>query len=226
VDSRGVESADHARSFGGNRGLEDPQARWKDDQGDADPLLVESLASGDPNHVMYALRTGRLFIALARSTIQPDIEEKTAEMAVVCMTASDGRLGLLGFTSVDSLTRWNPHARPVPITGMDAAVAALDESAQALLIDIAGPHPYTITLPDLVHLSGVDQRARALPLLRDALAGVGVESHIEAPGSSGPVQITAPAAQVDTISALLAGRSDIHAYTPEGISLVVSDGAS
>jgi hypothetical protein len=65
--------------------------------------------------------------------------EKTADMAAVLMTGRDGRKALLAFTGLAAMRTWDPEARPVPVGVEEAARAALDEGADALVVDVAGP---------------------------------------------------------------------------------------
>jgi hypothetical protein len=60
-------------------------------------------------------------------------------MAAVLLTGQDGRRALLAFTGLAAMQTWNPDARPVPVGLEDAAQAALDEGADALVVDVAGP---------------------------------------------------------------------------------------
>jgi hypothetical protein len=70
--------------------------------------------------------------------------DKEAEMAVVFLQAADGRRAMLAFTGLDSLRRWQPEARPVPVTLDLAAQTARAEEVAAVLVDVAGPHPLVI----------------------------------------------------------------------------------
>ena len=47
--------------------------------------------------------------------------DKTSHLATVTTTGLDGRRGLLAFTCLDSMRRWNPRARPVPVPTQVAA---------------------------------------------------------------------------------------------------------
>ena len=70
--------------------------------------------------------------------------DKEAEMAVVFLEAADGRRAMLAFTGLDSMRRWQPDARPVPVTLDLAAQTARAEGVAAVLVDVAGPHPLVI----------------------------------------------------------------------------------
>ena len=56
------------------------------------------------------------------------------------------RLALLAFTGLDAMRSWDPAARPVPVPAPTAALAALQDGAEALLIDVAGPVPYAASV--------------------------------------------------------------------------------
>ncbi|MEY4136548.1 MAG: hypothetical protein RL205_676, partial [Actinomycetota bacterium] len=61
-----------------------------------------------------------------------------------------GEKGLLAFTGLDSLSAWNPDARPVPVPALAAVEAALADGASALVIDVAGPA--RVVLPEAILL--------------------------------------------------------------------------
>ena len=65
--------------------------------------------------------------------------DKTSDMATVLVTGRDGRTALLAFTSTASLESWNPQARPVPVPLRLAARSALQDGADAVVVDLAGP---------------------------------------------------------------------------------------
>lgn len=70
--------------------------------------------------------------------------EKESEMALPTLVGADGRRGLLGFTSLETLAMWRPDARPVAVYSQQACQAVLDENADALVIDVAGPVPFAV----------------------------------------------------------------------------------
>jgi hypothetical protein len=65
-------------------------------------------------------------------------------MALPTLVGDDGRRAVLAFTSTGSLARWRPDARPVAVRTAQACQAALDEPADAVVVDVAGPVPYAI----------------------------------------------------------------------------------
>ncbi|MEE2038558.1 SseB family protein [Nocardiopsis sp. CT-R113] len=128
---------------------------FRDDDGGADPEVQERLrqhAAGEigDRQVLAALSASRVLIpvvAVATETEQGAgglTKDKNSEVAVPIMTGRDGRRGVLAFTSVDAVRRWRPDARPVPFTTRDACQAAVEEEADALVLDVSGPVPHTV----------------------------------------------------------------------------------
>ncbi|MGI9197596.1 MAG: SseB family protein [Candidatus Nanopelagicales bacterium] len=107
-----------------------------------DPGLAAALDSGDGEQVMAALRAGaRLLVPLVAVLDERDAQgaDKSSHMASVTLVQQDGRRGLLAFTSVQSMRAWDPAARPAPARAPDVARSALDDGADGVLVDIAGP---------------------------------------------------------------------------------------
>ncbi|MFE3457287.1 SseB family protein [Nocardiopsis aegyptia] len=128
---------------------------FRDDDGSVDPDVEARLRdhaagrAGD-RQVLDALSRSRLLIpvvAVATETgkgVGGLTKDKHSEVAVPVMTGKDGRRGVLAFTSVDAVRRWRADARPVPFTTKDACQAAVEEGADALVLDVSGPMPYTV----------------------------------------------------------------------------------
>jgi hypothetical protein len=123
------------------RSLAEPA--FPDDDGLADPRLAEAL--GDDLAVFAVYGEVRVFVPIVAilGELATDGSDKSADMAAVFMTGADGRKALLTFSSVAALEAWNPVARPVPVWGREAAQAALDEGASALLLDL-GTENFTV----------------------------------------------------------------------------------
>jgi hypothetical protein len=102
------------------------------------------------HEVLMALAEARLLIAVVavpaeRAGAAGEIgEDEHSGMALPMLIGQDGRRGVLGFTSIENLRRWRPDARPVAVHARDACRAVLDENADALVIDVAGPVPFAI----------------------------------------------------------------------------------
>ncbi|MGA9100418.1 SseB family protein [Aeromicrobium sp.] len=132
------------------RSLAEPA--FPDDDGTVDAALAA--AFGDDTQVLEVLGGVRVFvpvIALVGDT--PADSDKEADMAAVLMTGADGRTALLAFSSVATMTAWNGDARPVPVWGRDAARAALDEQATAVLLDLGSPTFTVVETADVGHLA-------------------------------------------------------------------------
>ncbi|MFC5678603.1 SseB family protein [Aeromicrobium endophyticum] len=137
-------TGDHGRS------LASPQ--FPGDDGSVDPALTGAL--GDDIAVLQALPGARVFVPIVPLLGEVPAEgDKNADMAAVLMTGADGRQALLAFTSVATMTAWDPQARPVPVLGKDAALAAIDEGASAILLDLAAPSFSVIEHDDVQHLA-------------------------------------------------------------------------
>jgi hypothetical protein len=79
--------------------------------------------------------------------------EKVSEMALPTLVGRDGRLAVLAFTCLDSLARWRPDARPVPVPA-DRVWQAGAQEASAVVIDVAGPVPLAVDGARLAALAG------------------------------------------------------------------------
>jgi hypothetical protein len=113
-----------------------------EDRGGADPGLMAALAGGDVGAIRAALLVARVLVPI----VALGEESTEAEMAVPRLVGADGRHALPVFSSYDSLRAWRADARPVPMPGEQAVVAALGEGYAALVLDVAGPIPHTVEI--------------------------------------------------------------------------------
>ena len=120
---------------GRGRSIETPDA-FAGDDGRPDPRWEAAYAH--PADVEALLRAGvRLLVPIVAVLDEADAEtgaDKSSHMASVSLVQPDGRRGLLAFTGVESLARWDPAARPVPVTSHQVAAAALDDQASHQLV--------------------------------------------------------------------------------------------
>ena len=65
--------------------------------------------------------------------------EKSQELSIVAVAAPDGRKALPIFSSVATLNRWNPEARPIPVPGAQTALAAAQDGTELIIIDPGTP---------------------------------------------------------------------------------------
>lgn len=141
-----------------------PDPGFAGDDGSASAAVTAALASYEKDPAGYpqavaALQESRVLVPVVAllGEVEHDehgrAHEKTSDMAAVLITGRDGRTALLSFTSTRTLQAWNPEARPVPVPLAQAAASAVQDGADALLVDVAGPV--------LLAIEGEDLRALA-----------------------------------------------------------------
>jgi hypothetical protein len=133
---------------------------YVDDDGSADAALATALQQYDAGAAPYpavlaALVDARLLVPVVAMLGEVEVgddglaRDKSSDMAAVLLTGADGRLALLAFTDLTALGRWNPEARPVPVAAHLAAATAVQEGADALVLDVAGPRTFVLGGDDL-----------------------------------------------------------------------------
>ena len=146
-----------------------PDPGFAGDDGGVDPVVDAALAAYDaairtdaPDlhpDTLAVLQDARVLVPVVAllGEVEHDDQglahDKTSDMAAVLMQGQDGRTALLAFTGSRSLGAWNPEARPVPVPVRQAAQAALQDRASALVVDVAGPVPFVIEEDDLTSLA-------------------------------------------------------------------------
>ncbi|MFP5336691.1 MAG: SseB family protein [Actinomycetes bacterium] len=127
------------------------------DDGSPDAALAAAVAvhaagTGDLADVVAALAAARLLVpvvaALGEGGTSPQTGlpvEKSADMAMVTLRGRDGRVALPVFSGVPALAAWDTAARPVPVDARRAALAAVAEGADVVVLDVAGP--VTVVVP-------------------------------------------------------------------------------
>lgn len=141
-----------------------PDPGFADDDGSADPLVAAALAAldADPSlrtEVLAVLQDSRVLVPVVAVLGEVEYDDqglahdKTSEMATVLITGRDGRKALLAFTSTSTLTGWNPEARPVAVELRKAALSAIQDGADALVVDLAGPVLFALEGEELTALA-------------------------------------------------------------------------
>ena len=198
--------------------------RFTADDGSTDPDICAALSAPvDPERLRDAVRAGRLIVAIVASPADTG-ESGGSQMSVVSMVAADGRRGLLAFTGLDAMHRWNPHARPVPVSGPEVAQAALDDGCEAVVIDVAGPSSAVVAEPDLVELANRDPLDHAAALLSEVWASGSGEASVpdvSVDASSGTVRVTLPTQRADEYARSIPAR--VLALVPAGIEIITAD---
>ncbi|MFE7133670.1 SseB family protein [Streptomyces sp. NPDC057638] len=222
-----------------------PDPGFSDDDGTADPALAAALAVWSQDRsaerpVLEALRGARLLVPVVAVLGEVEVDEnglrreKTSDMAVPTLTAGDRR-ALPAFTSLESLARWDPAARPVAVPLHQALLAAAHEKADTLVLDLAGPVPYQLTGAALRALAEGRTSADPLddPAVTDAVRRVlaaepsVVRAHLgRADGADGILALVLdpaapPAAAARRVAEGLAGDETLRARLVRGLDLAL-----
>lgn len=141
-----------------------PDPGFAGDRGEVPPEVAVVLArhatrEASGAEVLAVLQHARVLVPVVAVADEVEVDaqglahDKSSDMAAVLMRGRDGRLALLAFTGAHPLRAWDPAARPVPVALRDAARAALQDGAAALVVDVAGPAPYVVQGTDLEALA-------------------------------------------------------------------------
>jgi hypothetical protein len=146
---------------------------FEHDDGTADAgylAAVTALRSGEGDEaaVVASLATARVFVPIvARLAEESEHEhgphggahaedgvgghklhgDKQADMALVTLKAPDGRTALPVFTSAAALEAWHPEARPVAVYAARAALSAVAEGAELLVLDPGAEYTFVVRRP-------------------------------------------------------------------------------
>ena len=132
-------------------GREFQRNAFDDDDGLAPTPLLDALAQfregrSGPEAVVDALRDCRVLVPLvaeagaqhgAHTGLNADASQ---ELSLVTVAGPDGRTLLPIFSSVDAMSVWNSHARPVPVNAERAALAAVSDGTDLLILDPTSPN--------------------------------------------------------------------------------------
>jgi hypothetical protein len=116
------------------------------DTGAADPAVTAALAAYAAGQLteratLAAVTATRLLVPVVAVLTEAgeDGAEKESEMALPTLIGNDGRKAVIAFTGTETLTRWRPDARPVPVPAASLWQAVAAEDADAVVVDVAGP---------------------------------------------------------------------------------------
>ena len=133
---------------------------FDNDDGLAHPGYLSAVAAlqaghGDEAAVVASLATARVFIPIV-AQLAEEAEgqdglhaDKQADMALVTLKAADGRTAMPAFTSADALSAWHPEARPVAVYAARAALSAVAEGAELLVLDPGSAVTFVVRRPAL-----------------------------------------------------------------------------
>ncbi len=129
-----------------------------DDDGSAPPALIEILrrfraGEVDAAAVVDVIRASRLLIPLVAELAEASVGptglriDKSADLSIVTVAGPDGRGVMPVFSSVDSMRRWNPLARPVPADAVRVGLAAASEHTDLVVLDPMSETEFAIRRP-------------------------------------------------------------------------------
>lgn len=131
---------------------------FEDDDGTADAGYLAAIAAlidgtGGEAEVVASLATARVFVPVV-AQLAEEAEgvdglhaDKQADMALVTLKAPDGRTAMPVFTSAAALEAWHPQARPVAVYAARAALSAVSEGAQILVLDPGSQFAFVVRRP-------------------------------------------------------------------------------
>lgn len=155
--SRGTEN--HADSAGVPwEGRRFEENAFSGDDGSADPALAVALegfrhGTNTESAVIDALREARVLIPLIADKGDEGVGptgltvDKTQELSIVTVAAPDGRSVLPVFSRVQTMTTWDPQARPIPVAGARAAVSAASDGTDLIVIDPGSDTEFVVRRP-------------------------------------------------------------------------------
>ncbi|MFK4639725.1 SseB family protein [Paenarthrobacter histidinolovorans] len=186
---------------------------FDDDDGTADAGYLAAVAAlingtGGEAEVVAALATARVFVPVV-AQLAEEAEgvdglhaDKQADMALVTLKAPDGRTAMPVFTSAAALEAWHPQARPVAVYAARAALSAVSEGAQLLVLDPGSDFAFVVRRPAMWALAQQkdwtpsyldDQLETALASTVSTFAAV---RRLETQAGGGVVSLTAGGRQV------------------------------
>jgi len=136
-----------------------PSSPFAGDDGTANPAVAAALeafeaGTGSVARVVDALHGTRVLVPVLAELEVEDVAvhgghahtvDKEASAGIVALQAPDGRTALPVFTSVAAMSAWRDDARPVPSDVARAALSAVTEGWEVLVVDPGGPT--TVLLP-------------------------------------------------------------------------------
>lgn len=191
-----------------------PSSPFAGDDGTADPAVAAALAalrdgSGTVRAVVDALAGTRVLVPVLAELEVEDVVvhdghahtvDKEASAGIVALQAPDGRTALPVFTSVATMAAWRADARPVPSDVARAALSAVTEGWEVLVVDPGGPTTVLVPRPAVWALAQQQPWRPAVtaesvdPEVRDAIVAAvatvpGVVSVDAVPGTRAEVAV-------------------------------------
>lgn len=168
-----------------------PGSAFSSDDGSQDRELAAALAQfardNDPAPVISILPGKRLLIPMVAELESAGVTadglkvDKEASVAVVAVVTPDGRRAMPVFSSMDTMRQWRSDARPVPAETQRAALSAVAEGWDILVLDPAGPVALPISRPAVWALG---QNLEWVPAVQDGQVTADIADAVTAAVSS------------------------------------------
>ena len=136
---------------------------FADDDGSARIELIQAIEefqiSGDPSEVFKEFCKSRLLIPLVAALGESGEGannlkvDKSAELSIVTVSTPDGATALPVFSSVQTMSTWNPSARPVPADAVRVALAAASEGNTRIVLDPTSPTEFVFRRPAIAAIA-------------------------------------------------------------------------
>ncbi|WP_315098048.1 SseB family protein [uncultured Cellulomonas sp.] len=189
-----------------------PSSPFAGDDGTADPAVAAALDAidrgvGTVAGLVEALTGTRVLVpVLAELEVEDTVVhgghahtvDKEASAGIVALRSPDGRTALPVFTSVATMAAWRPDARPVPSDVARAALSAVTEGWEVLVVDPGGPTTVLVPRPAVWALA---QQERWRP----AVTADGVDPEVRAAIASA----VSPLPGVVTVDAVPGTRAEV-----------------
>lgn len=122
------------------------QNPWSNDDGTCPPklaLILRQISEGlaTVEALVAGLHGNRLLVPLLAELgdsglgAHGQVVDKSAELSIVAVSTPDGATAIPSFTDVSAMRRWNPTARPVPVSVDKLAVAAVGEGHTRVIVN-------------------------------------------------------------------------------------------
>jgi hypothetical protein len=201
-----------------------PDPGFAGDDGRPDARLIDAFGTGTVSAVQAALVEARVFAPLVALLGESDVgadglrRDKTSDIAVVTVQRPDGARALPVFSSLERLAAWDASARPLPVEGPRAALAAYAEDAVALLVDPGSDASCVLFGPLLLALA--EGRVWVPPFL-DPEVRQAVADHV--PADVGWQLTESPDADVTLVLTYVGATAESAAAAARELAAVLAD---
>ncbi len=189
-----------------------PSSPFAGDDGTADPAVAAALeavaaGTGTVQALVDALAGTRVLVPVLAELDAADVVvhdghehtvDKEASAGIVALRTPDGRTALPVFTSVATMAAWRPDARPVPSDVARAALSAVTEGWELLVVDPGGPTTVLVPRPAVWALAQQES-------WRPAVGSDGVDREVR----EAIVAAVSPVAGVVTVDAVPGARAEV-----------------